>query len=82
MANCGYGRGYSVLEVLDAVRRAHGSDIDVRMANRRPGDAVSIVANASKAREVLGWVPEHDNLDDIVKSALAWEATLGRRNQI
>lgn len=81
VANCGYGRGYSVLEVLDAVRRAHGANLDVRMASRRPGDAVSIVADATKAREVLGWIPEHDNLDEIVESALAWEARLSRRNQ-
>ena len=82
VANCGYGRGYSVLDVLDAVRRAHGADFDIRMAGRRPGDAVSVVADASKARDVLGWMPEHDNLDEIVESALAWETGLSRRNQM
>ena len=82
VANCGYGRGYSVLEVLDAVRRAHGEDFDIRMSGRRPGDAVSIVADATKAREILGWTPEHDDLDEIVESALAWEAQLSRRNQV
>ncbi|PWV99867.1 UDP-galactose 4-epimerase [Hoeflea marina] len=82
VANCGYGRGYSVLDVLDAVRRAHGADFDIRMAGRRPGDAVSVVADATRAREILGWVPEHDDLDGIVESALAWEAGLTRRNRI
>ena len=82
IANCGYGRGYSVLDVLVAVRRAHGAEFDIRMAGRRPGDAVTVVADASKAREVLGWMPEHDNLDEIVESALAWENGLSRRNQM
>lgn len=82
VANCGYGHGYSVHDVLEAVRRAHGADFDIRAAGRRPGDAVSIVADATKAREVLGWTPEHDNLDEIVASALAWETQLSRRNQL
>jgi len=82
VANCGYGHGYSVFDVLDALRRVHGADFDIRTAERRPGDAVSIVADASKARQELGWRPEHDNLDEIVKSALNWEAGLSRRNLI
>jgi UDP-glucose 4-epimerase len=74
--NCGYGRGYSVLEVVDAVRRAAGVDLPVRMVPRRPGDATSIVAKASRIRELLGWAPEWDNLDTIVTHALAWERRL------
>lgn len=80
VANCGYGHGYSVLDVLGAVRRAHGAEFDIRMTGRRPGDAVSIVADANRARTVLDWTPEHDNLDKIVESALAWEASLNTRN--
>lgn len=82
VANCGYGYGYSVHDVLEAVRRAHGVDFDIRTGDRRPGDAVSIVADASKARQLLNWRPEHDNLDEIVGSALAWEAGLSHRNQL
>jgi UDP-glucose 4-epimerase len=74
--NCGYGRGYSVLEVVDAVRRAAGTDLPVRMAPRRPGDAMSIVAEASRICELLGWVPKWNDLDTIVTHALAWERRL------
>jgi UDP-glucose 4-epimerase len=74
--NCGYGRGYSVLEVIEAVKRAAGCDVPVRMAPRRPGDAVSIVASAERIRERLGWTPILDDLDTIVAHALAWERRL------
>jgi len=79
-ANCGYGHGYSVLEVIDSVRRVHGGDFDVRTADRRPGDPAAIVANSDLARAELGWKPARDNLDLIVGDALAWEASLSRRN--
>ncbi len=82
VANCGYGHGYSVLQVIDSVRRARGVDFEVRMADRRPGDAESIVADASLARRELGWRPGHDDLDGIVRDALAWEAALSRRNAL
>jgi UDP-glucose 4-epimerase len=74
--NCGYGRGYSVLEVVDAVRRAAGAELPVRMAARRPGDPASIVAQAVRIRNLLRWTPEFDNLDTIVGHALAWERRL------
>ena len=74
--NCGYGRGYSVLEVLEAVRRAIGHDFPVRMAAQRPGDPVTIVAAAERIRGHLNWVPEFDDLDTIVADALAWERRL------
>lgn len=79
-ANCGYGHGYSVLEVIDSVRRVHGGDFDVHRADRRPGDPAAIVANADLARSELGWKPARDDLDLIVGDALAWEASLSRRN--
>jgi UDP-glucose 4-epimerase len=78
--NCGYGRGYSVLDVIGAVERASGMKLPVRMAERRAGDPAGLVAGAGKARHVLGWEPEHDDLDFIVSSALAWERHLQRRN--
>lgn len=82
LANCGYGHGYSVLEVIDAVRRVHGKDFDVRMTARRPGDAAAVVANAERARTELGWTPNHDDLDTIVGHALAWEDRLTRSNAL
>jgi UDP-glucose 4-epimerase len=78
--NCGYGRGYSVLDVVAALERAAGHSIEVRDAPRRAGDPREIVANAGKARSVLGWEPAHDDLDFIVSTALAWEKHLLARN--
>jgi UDP-glucose 4-epimerase len=74
--NCGYGRGYSVLQVIEAVRRAAGRDFPVRMAARRPGDPAVLVAEASRIRRLLDWTPELDDLDTIVRHALAWERRL------
>jgi UDP-glucose 4-epimerase len=76
--NCGYGRGFSVLEVIDAVRRAAGRDFEVRMSERRPGDPARVVAASERIRKALGWVPEHDRLDAIVRAALSWEERLSR----
>jgi UDP-glucose 4-epimerase len=80
LANCGYGHGYSVLQVVDAVRRVHGADFDVRLGERRPGDPAAIVANSERARAELGWRPQRDDLDAIVADALSWEAALSHRN--
>lgn len=74
--NCGYGRGFSVLEVIDAVRHASGRDFEVRYAPRRPGDPAMVVAASEKIRQQLDWHPQHDSLDAIVKHALAWEKRL------
>ncbi|WP_294644443.1 UDP-glucose 4-epimerase GalE [uncultured Aureimonas sp.] len=82
IANCGYGHGYSVLEVLDTVRQVVGRDFDVRMAERRPGDASAIVADATTARQAFGWEPLYDDLPLIVRHALDWEEALGRRNAL
>ncbi|HEV7437772.1 MAG TPA: UDP-glucose 4-epimerase GalE [Pseudorhizobium sp.] len=82
IANCGYGRGYSVLEVLEAVKRASASEFSVTHSPRRVGDAACVVANSTLARELLGWVPRHDDLGQIVKTALAWEHTLVERQEI
>jgi UDP-glucose 4-epimerase len=79
IANCGYGRGYSVLEVLDAVMRLGGHKFDIRYGPRRPGDAASVVANSTLARRLLGWTPRHDDLDLIVETGIAWERGLAAR---
>ena len=74
--NCGYGQGFSVLDVVAAVKRASGKDFPVHMADRRPGDPAELVAGADRIREVLGWVPRRNNLDTIVEDALSWEKRL------
>ncbi len=79
--NCGYGRGFSVLEVARAVERASGRKLDLKLTERRAGDPAAIVAGADRARTILGWKPRHDDLDGIVASALAWENHLIRRNE-
>jgi UDP-glucose 4-epimerase len=71
--NCGYGRGFSVLEVIRAVKRAAGADFKVVASGRRAGDASAIIADAGRIRSLLGWVPQFDDLDTIVEHALAWE---------
>src|SRR5579871_3674246 len=76
--NCGYGHGFSVLEVIDAVKRVSGIDFRVDHAGRRPGDPEQIVARSDRARELLGWQPQYDDLATIVTHALAWERKLGR----
>jgi UDP-glucose 4-epimerase len=81
VANCGYGHGYSVRQVIEAVRRASGRDFEVVTRERRAGDVPAVVANSTRARSKLGWRPEHDDLDQCVATALAWEEALGRRNQ-
>jgi len=75
--NCGYGRGYSVLEVVEAVRRTAGVELPVRVGPRRSGDPAAVVAEANRIRELLRWSPKFDDLDMIVDHALSWERRLG-----
>ncbi len=77
--NCGYGRGFSVLEVLDAVERASNAKIIRVMEGRRAGDPASLTADNSAILSTLAWKPQRDNLDQIVTDALNWERTLGER---
>ena len=77
--NCGYGRGYSVREVLDAMGRAAGRPLVVREEDRRAGDPPILIARADRIRRVLGWSPRHDDLDFIVRTVLDWERELERR---
>lgn len=73
VANCGYGTGSSVLDVIDAVERVSGKTLNVRFEPRRPGDAAFVVADAGLARRVLGWSAVSPGLETIVATALAWE---------
>jgi UDP-glucose 4-epimerase len=74
--NCGYGHGYSVLEVIDAVKRVSGRDFEVVQSPRRAGDPEVIVAASARIRTQLGWIPRFDSLDTIVGHALTWEERL------
>jgi UDP-glucose 4-epimerase len=79
LMNCGYGRGFSVLEVLDAVDRVTNMKIERQLEGRRPGDPPALVADNGKILARLPWVPRHDDLDTIVAHALAWERALATR---
>jgi len=76
VANCGYGHGSSVKQVIDAIERVTNKKIDARMDERRAGDPAEVVADATTAREVLGWKPHHDDLQEIVRHAYEWESQL------
>ncbi|MGY3604057.1 MULTISPECIES: UDP-glucose 4-epimerase GalE [unclassified Bradyrhizobium] len=79
LMNCGYGHGYSVREVVDAVKRTSGVDFATKMQPRRAGDPVAIVADVHAIRRILSWTPAYDDLETIVRHALSWERTLMAR---
>jgi UDP-glucose 4-epimerase len=76
--NCGYGHGYSVREVIDAVQRVGGHSLNVIELPRRAGDTPMLIACSEKLKERLGWQPRYDDLDFIVRTALMWEWQLAR----
>lgn len=78
--NAGYGHGYSVREVLDMVGKVNGKPLTIVEEGRRAGDPAALIAIAGKIRQVLGWQPEYDNLEEIVRSALQWERKLSAKN--
>jgi UDP-glucose 4-epimerase len=71
--NCGYGRGFSVLDVIETVKRVSGADFEVEFAGRRAGDPAQVVAACDRARSTLGWQPQFDDLTAIVSHAFTWE---------
>jgi len=75
--NCGYGRGFSVLEVLDAVDRVTNRTIDRRLQGRRAGDPDALISDNRRIKSTLPWQPRYADLDTIVGHALAWERKLG-----
>ena len=79
LVNCGYGRGLSVLEVLDAVDRANGTPIRRVMEGRRAGDPPKLVSANARILETLDWQPKYADIDTIVGDALGWERTLEER---
>jgi UDP-glucose 4-epimerase len=82
LLNCGYGHGYSVREVINAVERASGRTLNVIEKPRRAGDLPMLIARADQLRERLGWTPAHDDLDFIVNTALAWERKLAGQTAV
>jgi UDP-glucose 4-epimerase len=79
VVNCGYGRGFSVREVIAAVKRASGARLKAEDGPRRAGDPPALVAGAERIRDAFGWTPVHDDLDTIVSHALEWERRLIER---
>ena len=79
--NCAYGQGYSVRQVIDTVKSVSGVDFKVDESERRAGDPASITATGEKIRQTLGWVPRHDDLREMVSTALDWERYLMTRNR-
>jgi len=77
-ANCGYGHGYSVREVISSVEKIAGVKLDIREEPRRAGDPPALIAKAEKARQILGWKPQLDDIDIIVRTSLDWEKRLQR----
>ncbi|MEM9086165.1 MAG: UDP-glucose 4-epimerase GalE [Pseudomonadota bacterium] len=80
--NCGYGKGYSVLEVLDAVDRVTNSPIERRIEGRRAGDPAELVSDPARIRSELPWDPQFNDLDTIVSHALAWERKLSQMREL
>jgi len=78
--NCGYGHGYSVREVLAAVEQANGEKLNITEEPRRAGDPPELIAVANRVRDVLGWTPQHDDLETIVRTALEWERKIAAQD--
>jgi len=76
LLNCGYGHGFSVREVIDAINRVHGSPITVIEHPRRAGDPPELIAAVNRIHNTLDWKPKYDDLDKIVETSLNWEKTL------
>jgi UDP-glucose 4-epimerase len=76
--NCGYGHGLSVREVVEGVERVTGKKLPVKEGPRRPGDPPTLISDPRRIKAALGWKPEHDDLDGIIRSAIAWERRFNR----
>ena len=76
--NCGYGHGYSVREIIDAVKKVSGVDFKVVETDRRPGDPAQLIADPAKLMKEMNWQPEYDDIEEIVRTAYEWERKMGR----
>ena len=73
MFNCGYGKGYSVLEIVNFTKNVTGVDFKVEYSKRREGDSPKLIADATKIKRILGWKPKYDDIKFIIKTAWEWE---------
>ncbi len=80
--NCGYGQGFSVKQVIEAVKKVSSVDFMVETVGRRSGDAVQVVANSQKIQKVMGWSPQFNDLEGICRSALEWEKKYQAMDQL
>ncbi len=71
--NCGYGRGYSVLDIISTLKKVSGIDFPVKYTKRRSGDPEKLIADPTQIKKILNWVPQHDNIEEIALTALNWE---------
>ncbi len=78
--NCGYGKGYSVLEVINVAKKIYGEKIKFEYDNRRPGDAEKLISNVDKLHQHINWKPKFDNLDLIIQTAVEWEKKINEKN--
>tara|TARA_Y100001970_G_C14205817_1_gene843898 strand:- start:858 stop:1841 length:984 start_codon:yes stop_codon:yes gene_type:complete len=78
--NCGYGKGYSVLEVIKEANKITGNKIKYEFSNRRPGDAEKLVSNIDKLNQTIHWQPKYNNLNLIIKTAIDWEKKINETN--
>jgi UDP-glucose 4-epimerase len=77
--NCGYGRGYSVLDIISAAKRVTGIDFKTQFTGRRPGDPETLIADSGLIRRELGWTPQYRDLEEIIRTAWNWEKKLAVR---
>ena len=77
--NCGYGHGFSVLEVINVAKKVTGVDFPVELAGRRPGDPPELVADSSRLKNLTGWTPLYDDLSFIIDTAWKWEQKIAAR---
>ena len=82
ICNCGYSRGFSVFEVIESVKRVSGKEFRVDICPRRSGDPASLIASNDRIKNIMGWKPQYEDLDLIVKQALQWEMKLAIKNQL
>ena len=78
--NCGYGKGYSVKEVIDAANMITSNVIKYEYGKSRQGDSETLVADVSKLKKYIDWTPSYNNLNIIIKTAIAWETQLNEKN--
>ena len=74
--NCGYGKGYSVKEVLDEINKICNNKIHIEYGPKRPGDVISLISDITKLKQNIDWVPKYNNLNFILNTAIKWELKL------